>query len=116
MLTIKGFLSMKLKRKRFWRDLAYRKAKQSISNYKISAIAISKNGNVLATGINRPRYGCVRGIHAEEEVLKKAGANNIAVIILCRINRYGEVLPIDPCEKCQKILNKYGIKVKTVEL
>ena len=106
---------MKLKKNLFWRELAYRKAKQSISNYKISAIAISKNGNVLATGINRPRLGCIRGVHAEEEVLRKAGANNVSIIIICRLNNNGKILPINPCEKCQKILNKYKIEVKTIK-
>jgi hypothetical protein len=35
--------------------------------------------------------------------------------VLLRIGRGGDILPIDPCEKCQKLLDKYGIKVVTVK-
>lgn len=97
------------------KEIAVKKASQSISNFRISAIGISKNGNIIATAFNKQRFDrYAGGIHAEMELLRKAG-NKISTIILCRIGRSGEVLPIDPCVRCQKILDKKGIKVITVK-
>jgi len=94
---------------------AIKKAEQSISSYKISAIGLSRNGNVIASAMNRPRFGRYGGgVHAEMEVLRK-GAGKISTIILCRVGLSGKVRPIHPCESCQKVLDKYGIKVITVE-
>ena len=96
------------------RQMAIKKAEQSISSYRISAIGISKNGNIIASAINRPRFDRHGGgIHAEMELLRKSG-NKISTIILCRVGKGGEVKAIEPCERCQKVLDKKGIKVVTI--
>lgn len=93
------------------RNLAINKARQSISSFRISAIGISKNGNVIASAFNRPRFGrSGGGVHAEMELLRR-GRNQIATIILCRIGKNEEVLPIEPCIHCRKIIDKLGIKI-----
>ena len=96
------------------KEIAIKKATQSISSYKISAIGLSKNGNVIATAINKPRFDRYGGgKHAEMEVLKK-GMGKISTIILCRVGAGGDVRPIDPCKRCQKVLDKLKIKVITI--
>ena len=100
--------------KKSFRERALAKAKQSMSVYKISAIAVSRNGNVLASAVNRPRFEREGGgIHAEMMALRKAG-NGVYAIILCRIGGSGDLLPIHPCKRCQKVLDKKGIRVWTL--
>jgi cytidine deaminase len=97
------------------KNKAIEKAKQSISAYKVSAIGLSKNGNVIATAINRHRFGRHGGgVHAEMELLRK-GAGKISTMIICRVGQGGEVRSIDPCSKCRKVLDRKGIKVITVK-
>lgn len=98
------------------RKTAISKARQSISGYKISAIGISKNGNIISKATNHPRFDRYGGgLHAEMKLLRKCG-NRISTIILCRVNRNGGVLPIEPCPRCKKILDRKMIKVITVNV
>lgn len=92
-----------------------KKAGQSICNHKISALGIDAQGNFLAIGVNKKRLNHKGGgIHAEIDCIRKAGPR-LRTIVLCRVNRSGEVLPIDPCEHCQKILDKKGLKIVTIQ-
>ena len=94
---------------------AIKKAEQSISTSKISAIGISKNGNIIAMATNRPRFDRYGGgVHAEMELLRRCG-NRISTIIICRVGRSGEIRPIDPCPRCKKVLDKMGIKIVTIK-
>jgi len=94
---------------------AIKKAGQSISKFKISAIAFTKNGNIVSSATNRPRFDREGGgYHAEMVALEKAGGNKVYTIILCRIGQSGDIVPIEPCERGQKNLDKKGIKVVTV--
>ena len=95
--------------------MARKKAKQSFSKYKISAIALDKSGNVLATAVNRPRFSRKGGgVHAEILALKKGGPKTHSIMI-CRIGNSGDLLNIEPCENCQKILDKKGIRIYSIE-
>ena len=94
--------------------IARKKAQQSSSRYKISAIALDKNGNVIATATNRPRFSRKGGgIHAEILALRKGGPKTHS-IVLCRIGQSGALLDINPCEHCKRILDKFKIKVYSV--
>jgi hypothetical protein len=94
--------------------MARKKANQSFSKYKISAIALDKNGSVLATAVNRPRFSRKGGgDHAEMIALRKGGPR-ISSIMICRVGKSGNLLGIDPCKNCQKILDKLGIRVYSV--
>ena len=96
-------------------SVAKKKAQQSSSKFRISAVALDKNGNVLATAVNRPRFNYKGGgLHAEIAVLKKAGPKTHSIVI-CRIGNAGDLLKIEPCEQCQKILDKKGIKIYSVD-
>jgi cytidine deaminase len=97
------------------KEIAKKKAEQGTLNYRVSAVGLNRKGEVIGSACNTPRffkYG--GGNHAEMNLLEKCKSKP-HTIILCRIGNGGDVLPIKPCERCQKILDKYNIKVKTVE-
>jgi cytidine deaminase len=95
-------------------QLAKKKASQSLSKYRISAIALDDRGNVLGSAMNRPRFDHHGGgVHAEIAVLSKFGPK-VKTIILCRIGNDGDILPIHPCKRCKKVLDKKGIKVYSI--
>jgi len=94
---------------------ARKKAEQSLSKYRISAVALDKNGKVLATAVNQPRFNRKGGgIHAEILALRKAGPKTYSIVI-CRIGNAGDLLNIQPCKRCKKILDKHGIRVYSIE-
>ena len=93
---------------------AIKKANKSVCRFKISAIGINRKGEVIYTSHNKPRF--VRkagGVHAEEEVIKKAGPSLYAIYII-RVNKQGGLLPIDPCPKCKELAKKYGVKINPI--
>ncbi len=91
-------------------NLAKNKALQSSCRYKVAAIGLNRKGDVIVTAVNKPLFRAHHGgQHAEMEVIRKR--KGVASIILCRVNKSGELLPIDPCEKCRDACNKLGIKI-----
>jgi hypothetical protein len=95
-----------------------KKAKQSSVRYKISAIAFDNKGDILGTVTNayncswsNPKKGT--GQHAERRLIKRYG-KLIKTIMICRVGTSGDILPIDPCPTCQKVANKFGIKIISV--
>jgi len=96
------------------------KARQSSSQYRIGACAISKKGDILGFAMNTPqRPGAVlegkyTGQHAEAALIKRYG-ENIKTIIVSRIGLGGDLRPIEPCEKCAKLAKKYNIKIVPVK-
>jgi len=98
-----------------YRELAKQKANQSPTRYKVSAIGLDHKGNLLGSAFSSyrfSRYG--GGIHAEMALLHRY-SSNVKTILICRVGRSGDILPIDPCPRCQKVLNKLGIKVITMK-
>ena len=92
--------------------IAKRKAAQSVCHYKVSALGFNKRGEIICCLNNRPRftrYG--GGLHAEMRVV--ANYPSVHTILLVRIGEKGKLLPIHPCSRCQKILNKLKVKVVT---
>lgn len=84
-------------------------------NYPIVAVGINKYGDIVGTAsnkINNFKYSSKKGNgkHAERELIKKFG-KKIRTIILYRKGFNGSCLPIHPCKTCQKIIDKYNIKV-----
>ncbi len=91
-----------------------KEALKSSCNYKVSAIAYSRKGNIL--GISHCRHRFNRhggGIHAEQALMRKYG-KSIATIVIMRVNKNGNVLPIDPCEVCAKIADKMNIRIRSI--
>ena len=96
-----------------------KKASQSLSKYRISAIALDKHGNILGTASNKhSKYGIDKsnkfmGVHAERALMERYG-KNIKTIIVARIGWSGELRPVDPCRMCKAIADKMGIKIVSV--
>lgn len=85
------------------------KASQSSSNFKISAFGLNAKNEIVIKTTNVPRFK--KGIHAEELVFRVAAQKNIKTIIICRIGKTGNLLPIDPCPSCAATAKKLGIKI-----
>ena len=94
------------------------KASQIQTCYRISAIAFSKKGDKIGMVTNKVREdgrnpGRGSGIHAERRLIGKYGTR-IKTIVIMRIGHGGDILPIHPCQVCQKVANKMGIKIVSV--
>jgi deoxycytidylate deaminase len=91
----------------------------SSSRMKHGAI-ITKNGRVLATGINKDRNNPnivssehIEGhcsVHAEVDALKKVKDVKGATIYIARVNRRGQERMSKPCDRCYETIIKSGIK------
>lgn len=105
-------------------SLLKEKASHSDCTYKISAVAFDKKGNVLGHMCNKHsdwdviekengigRAGTAK--HAERLLMQRySGA--VKMIVIARVGHGGNLLSIDPCQACQKIAKKYGIKIVSV--
>ena len=100
-----------------------RKALKSACRYKISAAGFNKKGECVIITHNKhkfpskePRYGRISGygIHAEEEIFPHVLKKNIKTIIIMRVNRHGNLLPIDPCDSCKKTSEKLGVNIISI--
>jgi cytidine deaminase len=98
------------------KNIAIRTALLSSCRYKISALALDRKGKVIAWACNKLRFAKFHGgLHAEIAVLHKVNVSKVKTIIITRVNKKGEILPIDPCPTCKKVLTKLGIKIKTIK-
>lgn len=94
--------------------VAVKKAMQSQCCYRISALGFNKNGEILGSATNKHGKNFKGGgVHAERELIRRYG-KSIHTILLCRCGGGGDILPIQCCETCQKIVDRMGIKVLTV--
>jgi pyrimidine deaminase RibD-like protein len=94
--------------------LAYKKSSQTPCKFKVCAICYDKRGDLLGISYCRPRFGKKGGgIHAEMMALNNWGTD-IRSITLVRFGGKGDLLPIHPCENCDKVLKKLRIKVHTL--
>lgn len=96
-----------------------KKAKSKASNsncrFRVSAMGYSSKGNLLGTCTNQHRFSDKRGgLHAERKLIAKYG-KRLKSIVICRVGNSGALLPIDPCETCQKIADKMGIKIYSLK-
>ena len=96
-------------------NLAKKKAGQSSCKYKVSAIALNSKGEIIATAVNKhgQHNTHYRGKHAEIECMSKCKSTPTSMII-CRVNPKGELMAIEPCDTCRKMLEKKGIKISTI--
>ena len=96
-----------------------KKATQSPNNFSVAAAAFSKKGNLLGVKSNSHyNYIAIRrggSKHAEASLIAEFG-RKIDTIYLVRIGKDFSRLPIHPCENCQKIANKFGIKIIPVHI
>jgi tRNA(Arg) A34 adenosine deaminase TadA len=94
--------------------LAISKAKQSICTYRVSAVGINKRGEVVMKAVNKSRFMRQGGaIHAEMQIMLRGGPA-VKTILICRVGRAGDILPIKPCKACAKKAEELGIKIISV--
>jgi len=91
-----------------------KKAEQSNSKFRIAAFGFNGSGECVCKTTNRPSLKPEVGSHAEERIFKHAKRLGIRKILICRIGMSGKLRPIDPCDRCQEIANKLGIKIESV--
>jgi hypothetical protein len=94
---------------------AIKKAQQSICRLRVAALGFNAAGVCVMTRTNRPRFlHKGGGYHAERRVLAQAKQKGIVRILICRISKSGNLLPIDPCSTCQNIADKLGVELATL--
>lgn len=97
----------------------WKKAHTSPSQYRISCVALNKKGEVLGYTTNKFRKDNIKpligsGLHSEQIAIAKYAPLGLKTLIIMRIGLSGAILPIDPCEDCQKMARKYGVKILSV--
>lgn len=100
-----------------------KKAKKSACTYRISAIAFDKKGNVIGHSRNAhsvwnviekiPEGRAGTGIHAERALMERY-RGVVKTIVICRVGHGGKLRHIDPCPTCQKVAEKYGVKIVSI--
>ena len=96
----------------------HRKAvKRKQSRWKVqvvAAIAYTRKGNVLGTALSAPsNIPGIRQKHAEGILMGRFGRASHKIIII-RIDRAGNLLPIEPCSACKKLAERLGIIIEEV--
>lgn len=92
-----------------------KKAQETPCRFKISAFGFNYKGELVAKATNQSRF--IRhggGLHAEAKIMQSAKRKGIKTIIICRIGRQGNLLPIEPCDNCKKLAEKLNIKIISV--
>lgn len=93
----------------------HRKAHSSPSQYHLACAAFNKKGELLGVTTNSFRKSNIMirkysGYHCEMKAVHRWGMK-IKSILLLRIGNGGDILPIQACPKCRKVLDKLNIKV-----
>lgn len=100
-------------RHRLWKK-AFKRKKQYCTTQVVTAIAVSRKGNILGTTCNIPsNVPGMRHRHAEGILMSRFG-KSISKIFIIRVGGSGKQLPIEPCEQCQKLAVRLGITIKEV--
>lgn len=96
-----------------------KKARTAPSQYRISCVALDKKGDVIGYTTNKFRKDNIQqlfgsGMHSEMLCMAKYFPMGAKTLIIMRVGNAGDVLPIDPCEQCQKMADKLGVKILSV--
>ena len=93
---------------------AIKKAQKSTCRHKVVAVGFNKNGDIIGISTNVPRFRKFGGsVHAEMNLIHNYGYK-VRSIVIMRVGKSGQLLPIHPCKNCKKVLVKMGIKVKSM--
>lgn len=96
-----------------------KKCFQSPSQYRIACVALNKKGEVLGYTTNKFRKDHIKpligsGLHAEAYSMARYYPFGLKTLVIMRIGLSGNILPIDPCEDCQKMAKKLGVTIQSV--
>lgn len=82
--------------------------------YRVVAIGLDHRNSIISIKSNLPRL-INRGWHAEELLLHST-PRCLSRIIIARFGRTGDLLPIDPCEQCQRLAVKFGVRIERIQV
>lgn len=94
------------------RDLVIRLIQRSTCTVQVAAV-ISDNHGILSWGQNNVGFDGL-GEHAEAHAIRKSNRKRLkgATIWVASIrNRNSKVINSKPCADCQRLIDKYGLKV-----
>ena len=94
---------------------AIKKALSSSCRYNISALGFNRRGELIGSCTNTPRFVKLGGGNHAEMLLMKQSSLALHTIVLCRVNSNGDLLPIEPCQACQRKADELNIKIVTLE-
>lgn len=80
--------------------------------YRVIAAGIDNRDRIISLHTNQP-YLPSQGRHAEERVIFSS-PRSLARIILLRVAKNGELLPIDPCERCKRLADKRKVVIESI--
>jgi hypothetical protein len=82
-------------------------------------IAVDRKGRYIGIKTNVPRENLsdiyTNSYHAEERLIHSMSPLIISEILIARIGKSGDLRPINPCDRCKKLADKYGIKIRSIE-
>lgn len=79
-------------------------------SFAIVAVGVDYRNRIISLATNSPRFHN-RGWHAEERIMHNS-PRSLVRILIARYGRQGNMLPIDPCEKCVRLASKFGVKIE----
>lgn len=80
--------------------------------FRVIAAGIDYKDRIISLKTNTPRLPN-RGMHAEERVIFSS-PRSLERIVIARIGARGDILPIDPCARCNKLAAKRGITIERI--
>ena len=97
-------------------DKLINKAKQSLCKSRVAALGFNGKNECVISTVNKTLL-CKKGggLHAEEQIFKVARKMGIERILICRIGKGNDLLPIIPCASCARTAKKLGIVINTIK-
>lgn len=102
-----------------------RTALRSPCSYRVAAAGIDYRGRLIAITTNLRRlthrhsdnslrHTWSLDLHAEARLLLTT-PRTLSTIVIARVNSTGDFLPIHPCNDCERLASKRGVKIVSVE-
>ena len=85
---------------------------RSTCSVRVGAAIEDKNGRIFSWAWNSPGAGF--GEHAEKAAIRRANRERLegATIYVCSVrSKHGRPIYSKPCEECQNVIDKWGLKV-----
>ena len=91
-----------------------KKALSSKCKHRVSAIGLDYRGRIIDCTCNRHRFPRLGGGMHAERLLILRNPKSLKTIMICRVGRQGNLLPIQPCASCLTLARKRGVKIISV--
>lgn len=88
-----------------------RAASRVTLRYRVVAVGLDRNDNIIRLATNLPLYADRRQRHAEERVIHES-PRSLSRVLIARVGRRGTFLPIHPCAACARLAARRGVKIE----